>query len=454
MRNYLLASAAILGLLAASGAQAANFTATDPMHGAGSAGAPKNNPDPGKVIVRVAGLVAIDVGVISTDSDKSKTTSAKNQPYGMAGYFRLYFGVDGKLTNGMIYGANSEMRTQFAGGLPQGYAGTAAVGNSSANSGASLWYTRRAYAYIGGDSWGLVRLGQTDGPLSLLVGGGITTGEAYDTGQWDGDICDFVGTGCLSWAFPVVGNEYDSAKITYMSPKFSGFQVGVSFAPSSAALSGVGDGQASAGVSNNRQSTSTAVSDVTRPRNLFEIAARWQGNLGPVAVDAVAGYWGSGIVGAATPAALPAGVTKVNGLSVYDAGLSVGMSGFSVFGHVNGGKQNGQAGTPQVVLASGRKKDAFAYIVGAQYTSGPYTVGASYYSLDNQGANGGTGNRTQRAFDIGGSYNVVPGLDFFLEYIYGAIHQNGVNFVDAAGPAGNNNTIKTNAVLATMLVRW
>jgi predicted porin len=456
MRNYLLASAALLGLVAASGAQAAQFAPTDASKNSSAFGAPQTNPDPGKIIVHMGGLVAVDAGGWNTSSDKSATTGAKNQPYGIGGYFRLYFGVDGQLTNGLKYGANAEMRTDFAGGAPGGMslaAGSAGVGNASANSTASLWYTRRAYGYLAGDNWGLVRVGQGDGPLSLFTGSGITTGEAYDTGAWDGDICDVISAGCLSWVFPDVGNEYDSAKITYMTPKFGGLTAGVSFAPSSAALSGTGAQQANAGGSAN-QSVSVVGSDTQRPRNLMEIAARWQGNLGPAAVDVYGGYWASGIVGAATPAALPGGVTKVRGLGIYDGGLSVTMSGFSVFGAINGGVTNGQAGTPLVVLASGRKKNQFAWTAGAQWSGGPWTVGASYYTYADQGSNGGTGNRTANAVSIGGDYTVTPGLDFFLEYIYGGIKQAGVNFVDAGGPAANNNKITTNALLATALFRW
>lgn len=460
MRNYLLATVASVAMVGLSTGSALAYALpqTDPYDMQSAWNAPKNTPDPGKVIVRLNGFVAVDAAVLGTTGDHgiagTPNAAAKDQPYGLAGYFRMYFGIDGRTTNGLIYGANTEMRTNFAG--PNGSAATYTVSGGmsgpSGNSTASLWYTRRAYTYVGGDSWGILRIGQGDGPLSLFTGAGIQSGEAYDTGQWDGDICDMVGQGCLSWVFPDVGNEYDSAKITYMTPKFGGLSAGVSFAPSSAALTGTGAQQANAGGSAN-QSVSVVGSDVQRPRNLMEIAARWQGNLGPAAVDVYGGYWASGIVGAATPAALPGGVTKVRGLGIYDGGLSVTMSGFSVFGAINGGVTNGQAGTPLVVLASGRKKNQFAWTAGAQWSGGPWTVGASYYTYADQGSNGGTGNRTANAVSIGGDYTVTPGLDFFLEYIYGGIKQAGVNFVDAGGPAANNNKITTNALLATALFR-
>ncbi len=445
MRNYLLASAALLGLVAASTAQAATFASTDPSRNSSAFGAPQTKPEPGKIIVHMGGLIDVDAAYISTNTDKSQTTAAKNSQYGMGGYFRLYFGFDGKLTNGMIYGAKAEMRTQFA---PAG--GASSLGNSSGNSTQSLWYTRRAYGYFGGDSWGIVRIGQGDGPISLFTGGGITTGEAFSTGAWDGDACVFTSASCLAWAFLDVGNEYVSNKVTWVSPSWGGLQIGASFAPESVGLWANGDNSASAG-NNARASTSAQSVDASRPKNIFEVAARWQGNLGPVALDAMAGYLGSNTVKSTTPQAL---TTGFKGLSVFDAGLSATFAGASVFGHVNTGKTNGAA-TPQASLASGRKKDSIAWVVGAQYSTGPYTVGTSWYQFDHQGSNGGTGNRSEKGFAVGGQYTLVTGVDFFLEYLYGNVHQAGVNFVDgAAGGTGNNNNAKTNMVVASALFRW
>jgi predicted porin len=456
MRKYLLASAALFGL-AAGGAQAATFAPSDPGANSSAFGAPQTNPDPGKIIVRLGGRVIVDAAVIATDADVSHVNNAKNQAYGMAGYFRLYFGVDGKMTNGMIYGANAEMRTIFAGQAPPGITTTGAIANASANTNGSLWFTRRAYVYFGGDNFGIIRIGQGDGPLSLFNGN--STGEFYSTGQWDGDACDLVSNGCVAWFFPVVGNEYDSNKITWVSPKWAGFSLGLSFAPSSAALSANGGSTAIAG-GDQRQSTGV-LTDAIRPRNIFEIAGRYQGTLGPVGLDAMIGYSGSGVVNTATlqngsgVSVLPAtGVSKFQGLSVFDAGLTASMSGFQVFGHVTTGKMNG-AFTPQAKLISGRSKDGLAYTFGAAYGQGPWIVGASWYVAESLGAVSATGNRFERGFSVGGTYALVPGVDLFLEYLYGTRHQRGMNFRDGAfGSPTNSNTINTNMLLTAVQVRW
>ena len=453
MRNYLLASAALLGLVAAGTAQAATFATTDPSRNSSAFAGPQTKPEPGKIIVHMGGLVDIDAAYISTNTDKSSLGNAKNSPYGMGGYFRLYFGVDGKLANGMIYGAKTEIRTNFAGSQAGTYTGTAGLGNSSSNSTGSLLFTRRAYGYFGGDSWGIVRIGQGDGPLSLFTGGGITTGEAFSTGAWDGDACVFTSASCLAWGFLDVGNEYVSNKVTWISPSWGGLNIGVSFAPESVGLWANGDNAASTGGAA-RAANSPLTGELTRPKNLFEVAARWQGNLGPVAVDAMAGYLGSSVVKPGNGAAYAANVSSVRGLSVFDAGLSLTFLGASVFGHISTGAMNGAA-TPVASLTSGRKKDGTVFAVGAQYSSGPYTVGTSWYQFEHQGVNtAGAGNRDERGFAVGGQYTLVTGVDFFLEYLYGRVHQSGVNFVDSAGPSTNNNAAKTSMLVASMLFRW
>src|ERR1700722_16149014 len=258
MGKLLLASVATLGLAGsayAAGLVEINQATSPPVAGDATGvvkpapitawNAPKLNPDPGKVIVHVDGLVAVDAGVFNAGNaargqSGTPNAAAKGDPYNMGGYFRLYFGFDGKLTNGMLYGAMSEMRTNFGGGAggAGNYSVTGSPGNGSSHSAASPLYARRAHLYMGAPNVGVFRLGQGDGVTSLFTQPTITTGEAYDTGQWDGDACDILPSAtCPAWTFNDVGNEYDPMKIPYLSPTFFGFVFAVDFAPNSAALS-------------------------------------------------------------------------------------------------------------------------------------------------------------------------------------------------------------------------
>jgi predicted porin len=67
---------------------------------------------------------------------------------------------------------------------------------------------------------------------------------------------------------------------------------------------------------------------------------------------------------------------------------------------------------------------ANAYLLGIQYVTGPFTIGAAYYGFDSQGAVALTGvsQRHQNAFGAGGQWQITPGLQANWEYIYGTRH--------------------------------
>ena len=483
MRKLLIASAALLGLSgpAFAGALIEMNPTTSPPTVGDATGTPITNPksgfpspafspDPGKIIIRLDGFLAYDVGFIGGTGMSGNVyapvggvntivSHGKLDSFNTSTLFRLYFGADGQLLNGLQYGVNGEMRTNFAGTTAQGYSGTAALGNASANSSASLWFTRRAFGYIGTPKYGYLRFGQGDGPLSLFTAAGITTGEAFSTGAWDGDVPDLMpGNMIPTWQFYDVGNEYTSNKIVYLSPTWFGAQGAVSFAPNS--TQGPNEcGTVSAGACNN-QASSPLASDFTRPRNIIEAGLRWQGNLGPVAVDSMIGYVHSAVVNNGTIVPLALQGTRAKGVDVIDGGASLTFLGFSVFGHVNNGTQNGTL-TPVAVIPGRGSPKGTAYTVGGQWSGGPWTVGASYYYLHRAGSNtpstalNPVGNEVFRGEAVGGTYNWAPGFDTFLEYLHGERRQGGVNLVDSGtAPPNLHNNLSINGIALTMLLRW
>jgi len=487
MRKLLLASVATLGF--AGSAYAAGLVEINPTTSPPSVGdaggvvspptktawnAPYFNPDPGKTIVRFDGMVAVDAGVIQAPlllrgQSGSPNAGTKGDAYLMNGYFRLYGGFDGKLLNGMIYGANFEMRTQFAGSQPVGYSGTTTLGNASANSSASLFFTRRAFLYAGAPAVGLFRIGQTDGVTSLFTQPTITTGEAFDTGAWDGDAPDlFPGNGQLAWTFNDVGNEYDAMKIVYMTPNFAGFVFAVDFAPDSSALSPDYGANVSAGATQ-QEASSTLSSDWARPRNTFEVGGRYTGSFGPISVEGSLAFQKSAVVNnASLPPSANAGVVKYKGVDAIDTGLGVTAFGASVFGHLYTGTLNGTM-TPQAEIP-GRSRDGTSWVEGAMWTGGPWTVGASYYTFQSEGSTGVSatvpagyptagsvvtlGNRTERGFDTGFTYNLAPGCNLFGDYIIGWRHQVGVNFGDPAGSPRNGNSLYEQGFVVSSVFFW
>jgi predicted porin len=346
------------------------------------------------------------------------------------------------------------MRTNFSGGAPGGYTiaspSSVVTVNGSADSTAALWYTRRAFGYLGAPAWGLIRYGQTDGPLSLFTGAGITTGEAFSTGAWDGDLPDMLpGNSYSGWAFNDIGNEYTDDKIVYISPTFFGLNAAISFAPNSSNLQP--DNGANYTGSNINQSSSVIGSDLNRPRNLIEAAVRWQGTFGPVSIDSMFGMQHSGVVNNGN--SLTPGV-KAKGLDVIDGGASVTVLGASVYGHVFGGTMNG-TGTPDPVGPRGAPK-GWSWVEGVMYTIGPWTAGASYWTFQNNGTASGLGLQSFRGTAVGGYYAVTPSWNIFLEYLHGQRHQAGVDFMDSGTgiPLNVGNNVTTNALALTSVVTW
>jgi len=80
-------------------------------------------------------------------------------------------------TNGLRYGAAIEVRENFPG----------EQSGSSASTYLSLQtlYVRRAFTYVAGDNWGIVRLGQADGPIGIFDNG-VTTFQFLPTGDFNG----------------------------------------------------------------------------------------------------------------------------------------------------------------------------------------------------------------------------------------------------------------------------
>ena len=139
----------------------------------------------------------------------------------------------------------------------------------------------------------------------------------------------------------------DAARISYFSPRFSGLQLGISYARDS--------GQTNGPVDNNDTIT-----------DIVDIAANYSGSFGGVDVDASA-RWGtaSGEPGDPDP-------------EVWGAGLNLGFGGFTIGGSF--AEQDGSA-----------KSDGSSFDVGIGYANGPMSYSLTYFegnNTDNEGVAG------------------------------------------------------------------
>jgi hypothetical protein len=337
----------------------------------------------------------------------------KLMPQAIDAYGRLFAGVDAMAANGLRYGAGLEIR-ENQGSQP----------SSTTSSGASGYtylqtlFVRRAFTYIAGEDWGIVRLGQADGLISLFDSG-VTTFQFLPSGNLNGgDGQNMPGTTPPFVFVGVSGNEYDNAKAVYLSPQIAGFDFGIQYAPNTTnganisqanmayntvlSGSGIGTGAGTCAVANSTcptLSSGPGIFDGSRAINQWAIGARYQGILGGAGVLAyVVGEFsghsdytgGFAAINASNPtaASLSNPITGLNtaagggfsqsltvggvsqskfngqfkGLAIGSAGLAVTFAGITVGGNVIGGNMNGQLGlTPQ------NGAPLFGYLLGAKY---------------------------------------------------------------------------------------
>lgn len=239
-----------------------------------------------------------------------------------------------------------------------------------------------SYAYFSG-GWGRVNFGAEDGAAYLLqiaapsadsnVDGlrpyisGFNTLTAGGAFSLDYQHADFGNGPTDTAAFQTQPTD----RITYLTPKFNGFQAGLSYAPDVALHTGFGN-MGAAGF-----------------EDAWELAARWDGQFEGVGISVGGGY--STVDNAAAGGAEP---------ETWNLGANVAWNAFS-FGAVWREQEDtfGFAGL-----------DTTTWVVGAAWDNGPWHVGASYIDR-NDDFGGGVETDSWRAA-LGGGYTFGPGMTF------------------------------------------
>jgi len=468
------------------------------------------NPTPGTIVIHVNGRVEIDAWGTWSSADSrlvavpgapagTPLSSVKVEPQAIASYARLYFGADGMATNGLRYGAAIELRQNFF-GQPSSAASSGASGYTSTET----MFVRRAFTYVAGANWGIVRVGQADGIIGIFDNG-VTTFQFMTTGNLNGGDLEAGALGSTQvpfWFLGQAGNEYGNNKFVYLSPQIAGFDFGFQYAPNTSngnsiggptgggissglALGAAAAGAAAAGAAGTGTGINCTVANTGCPSlssgpgsldgariiNQTAVGLRYQGVLGGVGVLAYGAYEFSGHADytglSPATATTAAGVAAANAylgnpagskftgqydnLSFGSGGIALTYAGFTVGGNVIGGRLNGQlALTP----AGGAREVAF--LVGAKYVTGPLVVGIVAERGDYQGAQQMTGitQRRGRAIDFGAQYTVAPGYAVYAEYMWQDIYQGGVNLITGALGSGANNEIRSQGILLGNVVNF
>jgi hypothetical protein len=399
---------------------------------------------PGTVTVRLNGRVNWYAGVEGSSVD-SLPDGTKTSTTGFLGYMRLYPGFDGVAANGLHYGAAAEIRINGANN------GTSTSANNE------TLYVFQAYGYLGLPQLGQVSFGQENGPTVIFETG---TFEGFNDGGWNGDIEGLVpGPANPVYPFPDSGAAFSQTtdKIVYLSPSISGFQFGVGFEPN----------HVPENVGPVVTSSPTPIIG-GQPRNLIDVGAQYTKTFGPVGIQAGVDYISAGQVnntGAAQPFTTP---TSYHNLNIVSGGLTLSYAGLTIGGNsVYGAFNQVDGDTFQLEPQGGN--NAAGWLAGAQYTMGPAVFGASFFRFNTTGdlpggidagstatinANGLTSGQQQNTgVAAGGTYTLVPGVNLFVDYLYGWRKQSGFDF--ATGDAGtDHNYVQSQLLGVGSQIQW
>jgi hypothetical protein len=314
----------------------------------------------------------------------------------------VHFTGQTTLDNGLTVGVHNELKL----GSEAQVGGTTTFGSQKETffdqPGTDPTMTDETYAYFQGE-WGRVNLGSEDGAAYLLqvaapsadsnIDGLRVYVQGFDSASWVGLPA---GTG------PNIPLGYDNAdfrqseRLTYLTPKWNGFQAGASYA-------------AVAGMQNPYGGTygQPVTSNAGQFKDLWEAAARWDGEFSGFGISVGGGFSGASDQNSALSGA---GAEGSKDLQTWDGGLNFTWQQFSL----GGAYRWSNTGTSAPV--SGLGTDAQIWDVGLGWDNGPWHAGASYFNdrLDG-GAYGGvtTGSQlTLHRETIGGGYTFGPGMTF------------------------------------------
>jgi hypothetical protein len=392
--------------------------ATTALVAGGAIATPATAADPIKLELR--GYYQFMIVVGHTDRDLTGATLAGGQSYRPENFKyegEIWFTGTTKLDNGTSIGVRIELE-----GWSQN------TGVSAANATGSLDQIDEEYIFAFGD-WGRIEFGGTDSASfkmqysspSALIGWGFNDhnfnffGNGFAASNGGGRGGNILGTGAAQNA----GYSGDATKFTYFTPRFAGFQFGLSYTPSFSATGSTTNCQFRGGGGNFNNC----------PRNLnafhngLDIAANYLNKFGDVSVALYGAYATAGFDRGPTGAgnASAGGKNSSGRYKTWAVGAQIGVAGFTLGGGL-GMDNNGS-------INSANRTNW--YTVSVMYETGPWQVSAGWWGGRNRDAfaprptglanacNGlaGGGSRGNCAgtdkldyFEVGANYALSPGI--------------------------------------------
>jgi predicted porin len=228
--------------------------------------------------------------------------------------------------------------------------------------------------------WGTAQLGDEDGAEDIMNYGGENLMGA--TGGFDGDFDDVLIRGTSNApSYPTIaGDTGDHTKVSYFSPRFSGFQVGASLTPVVAASGADGDD-----------------GDEFKMDGIFEnaigLGANYENTYGDLRVRASLVYAGAS-----------SNLTGVEDVSAWSVGGIIGWGPFNVGANYTDNGDSGQA--------AGSGDEVSYWNVAGSFETGPIYLSAGYMSSTYESAGG---DEEFSTIALTADYNLAPGFGVYGE---------------------------------------
>lgn len=332
--------------------------------------------------------------IVYADNDERSTAAAGDHLHKLD--FRhdteIWFNGERTFDNGLTIGVQSELKLFNESGDHSVNTLTAAGQDPS--------QTDAVYGYLKG-SFGEFRLGAQDGAAYALqvaapgadpnVDGLRVWIQGWNLDVWD----DGIENASIAPAGTTLRLDYDNAdygktdRLLYLTPEWQGFQAGISYAPR-AGQNAVNDAFA-------------GMSPDDRPRraeHILDLAARYEGDAGPLRVKASAIWSGS-----RNEVDTAVGTRGSDDIRTWDLGLTLGWRDFSLGGALMG----------TTTGTSGPDSNVNIWVAGAAWDHGPWHLGASVYdfTLDSNGFGLGLADDIElRRYTAGGGFTAAPGVTF------------------------------------------
>ena len=322
--------------------------------------------------------------------------------------------------------------------------------------------TDEAYIYFSG-GWGRLNVGAEDGAAFLLqvaapsgdsnIDGMQTTMQAF--GSQDA-LFSMTTNGLGLKKANLLDYEHVSSsnglnsddRLTYLTPKFSGFQAGVSYAPQDLQAQG----------QTNNILPMAADNTIGAHDQVWEGALRWDGEFQGLGIAIGGGYSHAALQAKAAAPTADATPTVSAGLATWSGGTSLAWSGFSLGGSYQRETTKDQNGLDPFGVAPLTTHNVNVtmntWLVGLGYDNGPWHLGTSYIKAHlTRGADGVAADdgeiqkidATVHRYTVGSGYTFGPGMTFNGSVSWGAFDNKTSAVTDAfqtgvfAGAAATSN---------------